>query len=83
MKILYFSWLREKIGIDSEEIKISENIGDVYELVEFLKKSSEKHSMAFENIKLIKVAVNKEFANFNTKIQDQDEIAFFPPVTGG
>ena len=82
MKILYFSWLREKIGIDSEEIKISE-IGDVNELVEFLKKSSEKHSIAFQNMKSIKVAVNKEFANFNTKIQDQDEIAFFPPVTGG
>ena len=83
MKILYFSWLREKIGIDSEEIKISEKIGDVNELVVFLKKSSEKHSIAFENMKLIKVAVNKEFANFNTKIKDQDEIAFFPPVTGG
>ena len=69
MKILYFSWLREKIGIDSEEIKISEKIGDVNELVEFLKKSSEKHSMAFQNMKSIKVAVNKEFANFNTKIQ--------------
>jgi len=49
----------------------------------FLKKSSEKHSIAFQNMKSIKVAVNKEFANFNTKIQDQDEIAFFPPVTGG
>ena len=83
MKILYFSWLREKIGIDSEEIKISEKISDVYELVEFLKKSSEKHSIAFQNMKSIKVAVNKEFANFNTKIQDQDEIAFFPTVTGG
>ena len=83
MKILYFSWLREKIGIDSEEIKISDNISDINELVEFLKKSSEKHSIAFENMRLIKVAVNKEFANFNTKIKDQDEIAFFPPVTGG
>ena len=83
MKILYFSWLREKIGIDSEEIKISEKIGDVNELVEFLKKSSERHSIAFQNMKSIKLAVNKEFANFNTKIQDQDEIAFFPPVTGG
>ena len=41
MKILYFSWLREKIGIDSEEIKVSEKISDVNELVEYLKKSSE------------------------------------------
>ena len=83
MKILYFSWLREKIGIDSEEIKISEKISDVNELVEYLKNSSEKHLIAFQNTKLIKVSVNKEFANFDTKIQDQDEIAFFPPVTGG
>ena len=83
MKILYFSWLREKIGTESEEIKVSEKISDVNELVEYLKKSSEKHSIAFQNIKSIKVAVNKEFANFNTKIQDKDEIAFFPPVTGG
>ena len=83
MKILYFSWLREKIGLDSEEIKIPEKISDVNELVDFLKKSSEKHSIAFQNMKSIKVAVNKEFANFDKKIQDQDEIAFFPPVTGG
>ena len=83
MKILYFSWLREKIGTESEEIKVSEKISDVNELVEYLKKSSEKHSIAFQNMKSIKVAVNKEFANFDKKIQDQDEIAFFPPVTGG
>ena len=78
--VFFINQLREKIGIDSEEIKISEKISDVNELVEFLKKSSEKHSIAFQNIKSIKVAVNKEFANFNTKIERHKKLGAQEPT---
>jgi len=53
------------------------------DLIEFLKDISNKHQEAFKHLKSIKVAVNKNFADFDTLINEEDEIAFFPPVTGG
>ena len=83
MKILYFSWLKEKIGLNSQEIIKPNNVETVDDLIAFLKEKSEKHKNAFSDLNSIKVAVNQEFADLETKIKEQDEIAFFPPVTGG
>ena len=83
MKILYFSWLKEKIGTNSEEIDKPINVETVMDLIQFLKNISKGHEDAFTHLKSVKVAVNKNFANFETEINNNDEIAFFPPVTGG
>ena len=83
MKILYFSWLKEKVGKSLEEIEKPNEVHSIKDLIEFLKNSSTKHQNAFKHLKSIKVAVNKEFADFETLINEKDEIAFFPPVTGG
>jgi molybdopterin synthase sulfur carrier subunit len=83
MKILYFSWLKEKIGTNSEEIDKPIKVETVMDLIQFLKNISKGHEDAFTHLKSVKVAVNKNFANFETKINNNDEIAFFPPVTGG
>ena len=83
MKILYFSWIREKIGTSSEEIPFSKNISNINELINALKKISDNHRKAFTDKKSIRVAINKSFASFESKIHPEDEIAFFPPVTGG
>ena len=83
MKILYFSWLKEKVGKNIEEIRKPEEVHNIMDLIEFLKDTSNKHQEAFKHLKSIKVAVNKNFADFDTLINEEDEIAFFPPVTGG
>jgi sulfur-carrier protein len=83
MKILYFAWLRERIGTASEELQLPENIKDVDGLVEHLKSQGDGYSHAFEEPSLIKVAVNQDFAKGTTTVSNSDEVAFFPPVTGG
>ena len=83
MKILYFSWLKEKIGLNSQEIIKPKNVETVDDLITFLTEKSEKHKNAFSDLNSIKVAVNQEFSNLEQKIKEKDEIAFFPPVTGG
>lgn len=83
MRILYFSWLKEKIGLNSQEIIKPKSIETVDDLIALLKEKSEKHKNAFSDLNSIKVSVNQEFADLETKIKEKDEIAFFPPVTGG
>ena len=83
MRILYFSWLREKVGLHEEIIVKPKNVNNVMELIDFLKKISSNHSDIFKDLTSIKVAINHEFSSMNSKIKKNDEIAFFPPVTGG
>ena len=82
MKILYFAWLREKIGVSFEEkeIKAVTVIGLIEELVLL----DEKYSIAFSDLTFIRVAVDQKLIqDFKTSIKDAKEIAFFPPMTGG
>ena len=82
MKILYFSWLREKIGVPFEELEVqSENVHD---LIKELIRTDQKSALAFEDIKSIRVAVDQKLIqNLNVSIKDVKEVAFFPPMTGG
>ena len=82
MKILYFSWLREKIGVPFEEVEVqSENVND---LIKELIRTDQKYALAFEDIKSIRVAVDQKLIqNLNVSIKNVKEVAFFPPMTGG
>ena len=82
MKILYFSWLREKIGVPFEELEVqSENVHD---LIKELIRNDQKYALAFEDIKSIRVAVDQKLIqNLNVSIKNVKEVAFFPPMTGG
>ena len=82
MKILYFSWLREKIGVPFEELEVqSENVHD---LIKELIRTDKKYALAFEDLKSIRVAVDQKLIqNLNVSIKDVKEVAFFPPMTGG
>ena len=82
MKILYFSWLREKIGVPFEELEVqSENVDD---LIKELIRTDQKYALAFEDIKSIRVAVDQKLVqNLNVSIKNVKEVAFFPPMTGG
>ncbi|MEE2689430.1 MAG: molybdopterin converting factor subunit 1 [Pseudomonadota bacterium] len=83
MKILYFAWLRQKTGIDSEDIVVPESVSDVAGLINWLKERNEKFEDALSDFQSIRVAVNQEFAEFDAPVAQGDEVAIFPPMTGG
>ena len=83
MKILYFAKIKEVIGKSEDSITIKEQT-TVKDIVEKLKSINESYKLAFQDIKNIKCSVNCNYINsFQTKVKNNDEIAFFPPVTGG
>lgn len=83
VKLLYFAWVRQKIGKAEEEFALPDDVSNVHELMKNLAKRSPGHAAAFGNADSIRCAVNQEHRAFDTLIKDTDEIAFFPPVTGG
>ncbi|MDK9719618.1 MAG: molybdopterin converting factor subunit 1 [Rhodospirillales bacterium] len=83
MKILYFASLRAKTGIGSEDVTPPASVGTVADLIDWLKGQGPGHADAFADLRLLRAAVNQEHAGFDAAIKEGDEIAFFPPVTGG
>ena len=83
MIIKYFSWVRDIVGKSEETISISPDIDTPEKLIDFLITKDEQYKKAFSKRKTIKVAQNKIYISKSTKIKNDDEIAFFPPVTGG
>ena len=83
MKILYFAKIKEVIGKSEDSITIKEQT-TVKDIVEKLKVIDESYKLAFQDLKNIKCSVNCNYIDsFQTKVTNNDEIAFFPPVTGG
>ena len=83
MVIKYFSWIKEHIGKSEEQIVLPNHITNINELIKFLVEIDEKYNLIYEKKEIIKIAVNKTYSSFDTNISNSDEIAFFPPVTGG
>ncbi len=83
MKIIYFAWLREKAGVSEEEVNPPESISTVDELMDWLKQRGGGYSEAFGDRSTVRAAVNQEYVNFDHPVAAGDEVAFFPPVTGG
>lgn len=83
MKILYFAWLRERVGHAQEETSPPAGTGTVAELIDWLAGRGENYAAAFADRTVIRAAVNQEHAALDTAIGPDDEIAFFPPMTGG
>lgn len=83
MKVLYFAWVREKTGIANEEITLPEDVGTALDLIHWLSARGGGYADAFSNLETVRVAINQEHAGHDQPITDDDEIAFFPPVTGG
>ena len=83
MKILYFAWLRERVGTGEEDRPLPADVHDVAGLIAHLRAASPGHQAAFVEGRLVRCAVNQVFATPDTPVADGDEVAFFPPVTGG
>ena len=83
MKLLYFAWLKSMTGAAEEDVDPPAEVKDVEGLIGWLRDRSPGHARAFENLAAIRVAVNQDFASLDRRIEVGDEIAFFPPMTGG
>ena len=83
MKLLYFAWVRERVGKPEEEIDPPANVRTVGELVAWLSSRGEEYAYAFENAKVIRAAIDHTHVKPDAAIAGAREIAFFPPMTGG
>ena len=83
MKILYFAWLRERAGVAEEDVAPPPEVMDVNSLIAWLKGRGEGREAALADRSAIRVAVNQEYVPFDSPVGPDDEVAFFPPVTGG
>jgi sulfur-carrier protein len=83
VKLLYFAWVRERIGMAEEDIEPPAGVTTVSDLVAWLTGRGEGYAYAFENPKVIRAAIDKNHVRADAAIAGAREIAFFPPMTGG
>jgi molybdopterin synthase sulfur carrier subunit len=83
IKLLYFAWLRSKIGVAEETLVLPSDVTDISGLLDLLRARGGGYADALSNLSVVKVAVNQEYVPFTHFVQAGDEVALFPPVTGG
>ncbi|MBL8666935.1 MAG: molybdopterin converting factor subunit 1 [Rhodospirillales bacterium] len=83
MRLLYFAWVREKAGKGQEEVAPPAEVADVAGLIAWLRSRGGGPADALADLRLVRVAVNQEYVALDHPVGGSDEVAFFPPVTGG
>ena len=83
VKLLYFAWLRTRIGQAEEEVPLPAGVRDVAGLLEWLRSRGPRYAEALRDLSVIRVAVNQDYVGFDHPVRASDEVALFPPVTGG
>jgi sulfur-carrier protein len=83
VKLRYFAWVRERVGLAEEDVDPPSGIATIADLVAWLTERGEGYAYAFENPKVIRAAIDKSHVRADTPIRGASEIAFFPPMTGG
>ena len=81
MQVLYFAWVRERIGLPKEDVQTDS--ATVAELVEELRGRDERYAAAFADVSALRVALDQELSDFDALLDGVREVAFFPPMTGG
>ncbi len=81
MQLLYFAWVRERIGVPREEIET--DALTVADLITELRQREERYDVAFGDMGAIRVALDQELVGLDASLKDVREVAFFPPMTGG
>ncbi len=79
--VLYFAWVRERIGLPRERLETSATT--VAELLDELRGREERYQAAFADLSALRVALDQELASFDAPLAGVREVAFFPPMTGG
>ncbi|MBD87588.1 MAG: molybdopterin converting factor subunit 1 [Rhodospirillaceae bacterium] len=83
MQLLYFAWLRTKIGVGEETLDLPPEVVSVNDLLHWLSGRGERYAEALNDLSLVRVAVNQEYVGLDHTVGPDDEVALFPPVTGG
>ena len=81
MNVMYFAWVRERIGVPQEEVET--DAATVNDLIAELRAREERYDMAFSDTTALRVALDQELAEFDAPLAGVREVAFFPPMTGG
>ncbi len=81
MDVLYFAWVRERIGLPRETV--ASEAATVADLVAELRLREERYEAAFADLSALRVALDQELADFDAPLDGVREVAFFPPMTGG
>lgn len=83
MRLLYFAWVREKTGIDAEDVELPPGITTVAELIAWLRTRGPEFDAAFTRPEVVRAAIDQTHVRHDARVGGAAEIAFFPPVTGG
>lgn len=81
MDVLYFAWVRERIGLPRETVET--DAATVMDLVEVLRAREDRYDAAFSDLSALRVAVDQRLSDFDAPLAGVREVAFFPPMTGG
>ena len=81
MEVLYFAWVRERIGLPKEHVETT--APTVAALVDELRAREDRYAAAFADLSALRVAVDQELTDFDAALEGAREVAFFPPMTGG
>ena len=81
MNIVYFAWVRERIGLPQEKVETS--AATVNDLIAELREREERYAAAFADTSALRVALDQELSDFDAPLAGVKEVAFFPPMTGG
>ena len=83
VRVLYFAWLRARIGVTEEEVVLPAEVADVAGLLDWLQCRGPRYAEALRDLSVVRVAINQDYVGRDHPVRAGDEIALFPPVTGG
>ena len=82
-KLVYFAWVRERVGKSAETVELPSDIATVTDLVHWLRARGPEYESAFARPEVVRAAIDRKHVKPEASIEGAREIAFFPPVTGG
>ncbi|MGB3831542.1 MAG: molybdopterin converting factor subunit 1 [Mesorhizobium sp.] len=83
MRLIYFAWVRERIGKPQEDVELPADIATVADLLRWLKARGEGYEQALQYPEVIRVAIDHEHVGHGERLEGAKEVALFPPMTGG